>query len=144
MEKIVGFFDKFSSNVKLTPAIALATSMIYMMAADGDISDEELNYLATKLYAIGDAEELINLSAKYSKKQSLEEFQKEANQILTKEQKLTVLANLIDILLADGSAEEEEQELFFSFVNAFGISEDEIQPFIEVLSIKNDLASFVE
>ncbi len=88
-------------------------------ATDGDISDEELNYLATKLYAIGDAEDLINLSAKYSKKQSLEEFQKEANQILTKEQKLTVLANLIDILLADGSAEEEEQESIFLFCKCF-------------------------
>ncbi len=41
--------------------------MIYMMSADGEISDEELNYLATKLYAIGDADELIKLSAKYSK-----------------------------------------------------------------------------
>jgi len=54
------------------------------------------------------------------------------------------LANLIDILLADGSAEEEEQELFFSFVHAFEITEDEIQPYIDVLSVKNDLASFVE
>ncbi len=105
---------------------------------------EELNYLATKLYAIGDADELIRLSAKYSKKQGLSEFQKEANEILTKDQKLTVLANIIDILLADGRAEDEEQELFFSFVNAFGITEDEIQPYIDVLSVKNDLASFVQ
>ncbi len=40
--------------------------------------------------------------------------------------------------------EEEEQELLFSFVNAFGITDDEIQPYIDVLSVKNDLASFVE
>ena len=58
----MGFFDKFSSNTELTPAIALATSMIYMMSVDGDVSDEEMNYLAVKLYAIGDAEELISLS----------------------------------------------------------------------------------
>ncbi len=44
----MGFFDRFSSDVKLTPAIALATSMIYMMSVDGEVSDEELNYLATK------------------------------------------------------------------------------------------------
>jgi uncharacterized tellurite resistance protein B-like protein len=140
----MGFFDRFSSDVKLTPAIALATSMIYMMSADGEISDEELNYLATKLHAIGDADELIRLSAKYSKKQGLEEFQKEANKILTRDQKFTVLANLIDILLSDGTAEEEEQELFFSFVNAFEITEDDIQPYIDILSVKNDLASFVD
>ncbi len=140
----MGFFNKFSSKVELTPAIALATSMIYMMASDGEIADEELNYLAVKLHAIGDAEELIELSHKYSKRQDLKAFQKEANEKLTKDQKLTVLANLIDILLADGEADESEQELFFSFVEAFGITEDEIQPYIDILSVKNDLASFVE
>ncbi len=139
----MGFFNKFSSKVELTPAIALATSMIYMMASDGEIADEELNYLAVKLHAIGNAEELIELSHKYSKRQDLKAFQKEANEKLTKDQKLTVLANLIDILLADGEADESEQELFFSFVEAFGITEDEIQPYIDILSVKNDLASFV-
>ena len=140
----MGFFNKFSSKVELTPAIALATSMIYMMASDGEIADEELNYLAVKLHAIGDAERLIELSHKYSKRQDLEAFQKEANEKLTKEQKLTILANLIDILLSDGEADENEQELFFSFVEAFDISEDDIQPYIDILSVKNDLASFVE
>ncbi|RUM68245.1 MAG: TerB family tellurite resistance protein [Sulfurovum sp.] len=140
----MGFFDKFSSNTELTPAIALATSMIYMMASDGEIDDEELNYLAVKLYAIGDAEELMSLSQKYSKKQDLEAFQKEANEKLTEDQKFTILANLIDILLADGDADEDEQNLFFSFVEAFGISEDDIQVYIDIISVKNDLASFVE
>jgi len=140
----MGFFDKFSSNTELTPAIALATSMIYMMASDGEIDDEEINYLAVKLYAIGDAEELMSLSQKYSKKQDLEAFQKEANEKLTEDQKFTILANLIDILLADGDADEDEQNLFFSFVEAFGISEDDIQVYIDIISVKNDLASFVE
>jgi uncharacterized tellurite resistance protein B-like protein len=140
----MGFFDKFSSNTELTPAIALATSMIYMMASDGEIDDEEMNYLAVKLYAIGDAQELMSLSQKYSKKQGLEAFQKEANEKLTEDQKFTILANLIDILLADGDADEEEQNLFFSFVEAFGISEEDIQPYIDIISVKNDLASFVE
>ena len=139
----MGFFDKFSSNTELTPAIALATSMIYMMASDGEVTDEEMNYLAVKLYAIGDAEELIQLSRKYSKKQDLEAFQQEANEKLTEDQKFTILANLIDILLADGDADEDEQNLFFSFSEAFGISEDDVQPYIDIISTKNDLASFV-
>ena len=140
----MGFFDKFSSTTELTPAIALATSMVYMMASDGEVSDEEMNYLAVKLYAIGDAQELIDLSRKYSKKQDLEAFQKEANEKLTDDQKFTVLANLIDLLLADGDADEDEQNLFFSFVEAFGVSEDDIQAYIDIISVKNDLASFVE
>ncbi len=85
----------------------------------------------------GDAEELIRLSAKYLQEAGVNhEFQKEANKVLDRDQKLTVLANLIDILLADGRAEDEEQELFFSFVNAFGISEDEIGPYIDIISVK--------
>lgn len=139
----MGFFDKFSGTTELTPAIALATSMIYMMASDGEINDEEINYLAVKLYAIGDANELIKLSQKYSKQQDLEAFQQEANEKLTEDQKFTILANLIDILLADGDADEEEQNLFFSFVSAFGISEEAVQPYIDIISSKNDLASFV-
>lgn len=139
----MGFFDKFSSNVELTPAIALATSMIYMMASDGELADEEMNYLFIKLQGIGNPEELIQNASKYSKKQDLEAFQKEANALLSHDQKLTILANLIDLLLADGSAEEEEQNLFFSFTESFDIGEDEIQPYIDIISVKNDFALFV-
>jgi hypothetical protein len=57
---------------------------------------------------------------------------------------MTLLANLIDVLLSDGSAEEEEQELFYSFVDAYGVSEDDIQPYIDIISVKNDFAIFLE
>jgi uncharacterized tellurite resistance protein B-like protein len=139
----MGLFDKFSSNVELTPAIALATSMIYMMASDGDLADEEMNYLFMNLQSIGDVESIVRDASKYSKKQGLEAFQKEANALLSDDQKMTILANLIDLLLADGSAEEEEQDLFFSFVEAFGISEEDIQPYIDILSVKNDFSIFL-
>lgn len=139
----MGFFDKFSSTVELNPAIALAGSMIYMMASDGELAEEEMAYLVSALQSFGDPQELVDSAYKYAKKSNLEAFQKEANEILTHDQKMTVLANLIDLLLADGTAEEEEQELFFSFVHAFGVSEDDIQPFIDILSIKNDFAVFL-
>ena len=139
----MGLFDKFSSNVELNPAIALATSMIYMMASDGELADEEMNYLFVTLQTFGDPQELVNSASKYAKKSDLETFQKEANKILSDEQKMTILANLIDLLLADGSAEEEEQELFFSFADAFGVSEEDISPYIDIISVKNDFAIFL-
>lgn len=139
----MGFFDKFSSTVELNPAIALAGSMIYMMASDGELAEEEMHYLVSTLASFGDPEELVDRASKYAKKKDLETFQKEANGVLNHDQKMTVLSNLIDLLLADGRAEEEEQELFFSFVHAFGVSEDEIQPFIDIISIKNDFAVFL-
>ncbi|HHB94988.1 MAG TPA: TerB family tellurite resistance protein [Campylobacterales bacterium] len=139
----MGFFDKFSSTVELNPAIALAGSMIYIMASDGELAEEEMHYLASTLQSFGDPQELVDSAYKYSKKKDLETFQKEANEVLNHDQKMTVLANLIDLLLSDGRAEEEEQDLFFSFVHAFGVSEDEIQPFIDIISIKNDFAVFL-
>ncbi len=139
----MGFFDKFSSTVELNPAIALAGSMIYIMASDGELAEEEMAYLVSTLQSFGDAEELVRSASKYAKNKDLETFQKEANEILNHDQKMTVLANLIDLLLADGRAEEEEQDLFFSFVHAFGVSENDIQPFIDIISIKNDYAVFL-
>ena len=138
----MGLFDKFSSNVELTPAIALATSMIYMMASDGELAPEEENYLVVTLYAVGNPEELIKKAIKYSKNQDLEAFQKEANEVLSDEQKTTLLANLIDLLLADGEASEEEEELFFSFVESFGMTTDDVQPFIDAISVKNNYSLF--
>ena len=139
----MGLFDKFSSNVELTPAIALASSMIYMMASDGELADQEMNYLFVTLQSFGDPQELVDSASKYAKKNDLETFQKEANEILSDDQKMTLLANLIDLLLADGSAEEEEQELFFTFADAFGVSEEDISPYIDIISVKNDFAIFL-
>jgi len=140
----MGFFDKFSSTVELTPAVALATSMIYMMASDGEIADPEMNYLYVNLASIGDPQGLVEAASKYSKKQDLEAFQKEANALLNADQKMTILANLIDLLLSDGDADEEEQALFFSFADAFGVSEEEITPYIDIISVKNDLGNFID
>ncbi len=139
----MGLFDKFSSSVELTPAIALATSMIYMMSSDGDLAEEEMNYLVITLNAIGDPQELIKKSVKYSKKQNLEEFLAEANELLNDEQKITILVNLIDLLLSDGNAEEEEENLFFSFVESLNIKKEDIEPYIEAISIKNNYSIFV-
>ncbi|HIO95953.1 MAG TPA: TerB family tellurite resistance protein [Campylobacterales bacterium] len=139
----MGLFDKFSSNVELTPAIALASSMVYMMASDGELADQEMNYLFVTLQSFGDPQELVDSASKYAKKNDLKTFQKEANEILSDDQKMTLLANLIDLLLADGSAEEEEQELFFTFADAFGVSEEDISPYIDIISVKNDFAVFL-
>jgi len=139
----MGLFDKFSSTIELNPTICVATAMIYMMSSDGEIADEEMHYLSMTLQSFGDPEELVNIASKYARKNSLDIFLKEANAMLSDDQKMTILANLIDVLLSDGSAEEEEQELFYAFVDAFGVSEDDIQPYIDIISVKNDFAIFL-
>ena len=140
----MGLFDKFSSKVELTPTIAVATAMIYMMSSDGEIAEEEMHYLAMTLQSFGDPQEIIDNASKYARKNNLDSYLKEANGMLSADQKMTILANLIDVLLSDGTAEEEEQELFYTFVEAFGVSDEEIQPYIDIISIKNDFAIFLD
>jgi len=140
----MGLFDKFSSTVELTPTVAVATAMIYMMSSDGEIAEEEMHYLAMTLQSFGEPQEIIDMASKYARKNNLDKFLVEANRLLNSDQKMTILANLIDVLLSDGSAEEEEQDLFYAFVEAFGVSDEEIQPYIDIISVKNDFASFVE
>ena len=140
----MGLFDKFSTKVELTPTVAVATSMIYMMSSDGEIAEEEMHYLAMTLQSFGDPQEIIDSASKYARKNSLDSFLKEASSMLNADQKMTILANLIDVLLSDGAAEEEEQELFYTFVDAFGVTEDDIQPYIDIISVKNDFAIFLD
>jgi uncharacterized tellurite resistance protein B-like protein len=139
----MGLFDKFSSTIELTPTICIASAMIYMMSSDGEIAEEEMHYLSMTLQSFGDPQEIVNTASKYARKNDLNTFLKESNAMLTSDQKMTLLANLIDVLLSDGSAEEEEQELFYSFVDAYGVSEDDIQPYIDIISVKNDFAIFL-
>jgi uncharacterized tellurite resistance protein B-like protein len=114
------------------------------MSSDGEIAEEEMHYLSMTLQSFGDPQELVETASKYARKNNLEIFLRESNKMLNPDQKMTILANLIDVLLSDGSAEEEEQDLFYAFVEAFGVSDEEIQPYIDIISVKNDFASFVE
>ncbi len=139
----MGFFDKFSSTVELTPAISMSAAMIYMMASDGELAEEEMDYLFITLRSFGEPQELVDRASKYVKKNDMDTFLEQANELLSDDQKLTVLANLIDLLLADGSAEEEEQAMFFKFAEAFGFSEEDVQPYIDIISVKNDFAIFL-
>ncbi len=54
----MGLFDMFKSEtLKLTPKLALAVALVYMMAADGQIEAEEIGHLQSIL---GSDDELIN------------------------------------------------------------------------------------
>ncbi|KIM04223.1 MAG: hypothetical protein KN64_08500 [Sulfurovum sp. AS07-7] len=134
----MGFFDKFSSSVELTPTIALSASMIYMMSSDGDIADEEMNYLFVTLNALGDVRNIVDNAVKFAKKNSLEEFISKANTLLNNEQKMVIVSNLADLLLSDGSAEPEEEALFFRFVDGWSVAHDDVEVIINAIGIKNN------
>lgn len=150
----MGLFDMFKGDKseEMTPHFAFATSLIYMMGADGEMDQEEIGQLLAviggkkqgdTIYVGGNNEEMFRRAIKYVQKNSLDQFLAEAAPILTDAQKMCILVNLIDSSLADGEAEREEQEFFGKFLNAFNISEERFKPFFEVIVLKNDRSVFM-
>jgi len=148
----MGLFDMFKGDSEeMTPHLAFATSLLYMMGSDGEYDNEEIGHL---LSVLGGQESngvigvgannaaLLDRAIKYAGKNDLSTFLHEAAPVLTDAQKMCIMVNLIDSSLSDGQAEREEQAMFGKFLQAFGITEERFRPFFEVIVLKNDRAVF--
>ena len=150
----MGLFDMFKSDSgeKMTPHLAFATSLLYMMAADGEMDAEEVGHLLSVLGGQDDgrgtigvgaqSQALLDSAVKYRRKNSVDTFLQEATPLLTDAQKMFILVNLIYSSLSDGQPEPEEQALFGKFLTAFGVSEERFRPFFEVIMLKSDRTVF--
>jgi uncharacterized tellurite resistance protein B-like protein len=72
----------------------------------------------------------------------LDQFLVDAPAMLNEAQKLCLLINVCDLLLADGRAEPSEQQLFHSMLNAFAVSQDSFKPYFDVILAKNNRSVF--
>ncbi|HEC85660.1 MAG: TerB family tellurite resistance protein [Candidatus Parabeggiatoa sp. nov. 2] len=150
----MGLFDMFKGDTgEVTPHFAFATSLIYMIGADGKVENEEVGQLLAVLGgeesggAIGvgaNNQQLLDRAFKYYQKNSVDTFLSEMTPLLTDAQKMCILTNIIDSSLSDGEAAPEEQELFAKFLQAFNIPEERFQPFFDVIALKNDRAVFTK
>ncbi|HHB93285.1 MAG TPA: TerB family tellurite resistance protein [Thioploca sp.] len=148
----MGLFDMFSGDSEeMTPHFIFATSLIYMIGADGKIENEEVGQLLAVLggeesggtIGVGaNNRKLLERAYRYQQKNSAEKFLTEAAPLLTDAQKMCILTNILDSSLSDGDAALTEQELFGKFLQAFGISEERFQPFFDVIALKNDRSVF--
>lgn len=149
----MGLFDLFKgdNSETMTPHLAFAISLIYMISADGVIQNEEVGQLLSVLggeekggtIGVGaNNRQLLDRAIKYTQRNKPPVFLTEATPLLTDAQKMCILTNLADSLLADGSADPSEQQLFNQFVESFGISEERFRPFFEVIALKNDRSVF--
>ena len=148
----MGLFDMFKGDTEeMTPHFAFATSLIYMIGADGKVEHEEVGQLLAVLGgsesggAIGvgaNNRQLLDRAFKYYQKNSVDKFLSEATPLLTDAQKMCILTNIIDSSLADGDAAPEA--LFNKFLQAFDISEERFKPFFEVIVLKNDRSVFTK
>lgn len=150
----MGLFDMFSGDSEeMTPHFAFATSLIYMISADGSIENEEVGQLLAVLggedsggtIGVGaNNRKLLERAVRYRQKNTVDKFLSEATPILTDAQKMCILTNILDSSLSDGDAAIEEQELFGQFLQAFDISEERFKPFFDVIALKNDRSVFTQ
>lgn len=140
----MGLFDSFKNKSEsLTHKQAFMASLIYMIAADGVVEDEEMMQLEGAIAQFPDRDEVFNSAIKYVKRTPASQFLSDTNGLLSDAQKMTILVNLADSLTSDGDADPSEQRLFEQFMQAWGISEERFRPFFEVIVVKNDRTVFI-
>jgi predicted TIM-barrel fold metal-dependent hydrolase len=113
--------------------------MIYMINADGRIEPEEIRRL---VIAVRDDRVLLEVATRYTKFNTVEHFLEECSVLLDHEQKLAVLVNLYDAILANGEALPQELELFERFMGVFGFNDAEFDPYFNSIVVKNNKALF--
>ena len=136
----MGLFDMFKSEPpKLNPRMALAVGLLYMMASDGQIEEEEIGQLQS---VVGGDRSLLEAAVKYFRAVSFDQFLQAAPGVLNEEQRLCLLVNACDSLLADGVAAPQEQAMFGQLLNAMAVSEDQFRPYFQAIAVKNNRTVF--
>jgi hypothetical protein len=132
---VLGAYDAHASTSEaLTAHVALATSLLYMMAASGAIAAENM----AQLHAlIGECEGLQGVALAYIRRVKFNQFLPQASALLTDAQKLYILVHACDSLLLDGRIEDLERQMFQAMLSAFGYSERSFRPYFHTLEIKN-------
>lgn len=134
-----GLTEYFGESPDLTPRIAFAAAMIYMINADGRIEPEEIRRL---VIAVHDDRALLEVATRYTKFNTVDEFITQSAALLDHDQQLSILVNLYDAILANGEALPQELELFEQFMERFGFNEAEFAPYFQSIAVKNNKALF--
>ncbi len=124
-----------SEEIFLTPYLALACSLLYMMASDGEIEAAESSQLQAVL---GGDEAVLSYALRYVQSVPVEKFYATAPELLSTKDKWCILTNVCDALLSDGHADRAELALFAQLSQAFGVREAQFEPYFKILALKND------
>ncbi len=127
-------------TIMLTPKAALLLSTITMAAIDGKLNRNEIAIinrldgfslsgewdLAISVWDVTPIDECVTLIA----------------QILTASQQRVAMANMVDIAMADGFLDEDENMLLRAYSSAFEVDDADIEKIVDVITMKNDKSLF--
>jgi len=122
-------------QILLTPYLTLACALLYMMASDGHLGEQESSHLQGVL---GGDDKVLAYALHYVQSVPLEKFLIDAPEVLSTKDKWCILTNVSDALLADGHADEAELTLLSQLISAFGVTEQAFKTTLTLLKLKND------
>jgi len=137
----MGIFDKLTGgkSMQLTPKSALVAAAITVVASDGVLDDQELFDL--QKIVRGD-KTAVDIAMKVLQEAKLPEVMDAVAGILNEKQRLTTMAILLDLAMADGILAGNEQKILQAYMEKFGISEAALKPVIDTIALKNDFSVF--
>lgn len=138
----ITMFNLFKSQAPafdLTPRNCLVAGLLYCMASDGEMDQEEIGHLLSVMGPRA-SREALDAAMRYVRATAPAQFAAASAATLRPEQKLCILLNMIDSAMADGQAEQQEQELVMNLMQAWGVSQAELEPHFRTLAAKNDRA----
>ena len=122
-------------QIFLTPYLALACSLLYMMASDGELEAQESSQLQAVL---GGDQAVLSYALRYVQSVPVEQFFAMSAELLSVKDKWCILTNVCDALLSDGRADQAELALFSQMSQAYGVRDAQFEPYFKILALKND------
>ncbi len=135
-----GFVSPGSGGViYLTPYLSLIVAILYMMAADDEISEQECNHL---LSVFGGDQQTLQRALKYVEAKSVDEFLAEVPDVVEGENRLCILLNVCDSSMSDGDFSKSEMILFSRMLASLGYDKNSFKPYFDTISLKNKHSVF--
>lgn len=117
----------------LTPAMAHAVNVLWMLATSGRLDRREVKILPTLLKG-GDLTLLHAVN--YVQSRSLDVFLSESPGLLTEREKFFILSNLFDMIPHEATEDHHEKRLLSTVMEAYAIPRTDFSMFEQVLAIK--------
>ena len=126
-------------SIQLTPYLSLIVAILYMMAADDEISEQECNQL---LSVFGDDQQILQRGLIYVESKSVDEFLAEMPQQVDGDDGLCILLNVCDCSMADGDFSKSEMILFSRMLSSLGYDKNSFKPYFDTISLKHKHSVF--
>ena len=127
-------------TLMLTPKAALLLSTITMAAIDGELDRNEIAII-NRLDGFSLSGEW-DLAIAVWEATPVEECIILITQTLNSKQQRVAMANMVDVAMADGSFDQNENVLLRAYANAFDVLDDDVERIVDVITIKNDKSLF--